>query len=110
MGYKVIQWRDLADFTQSIKLEGVVYSLRARWNSVNEYWTIDLYDRNGNALIIAHKLVLATDILARYPSENLPAGSLYVVDISNQNDPLQKVGRDDMGVNAVLVYAEEGTL
>ncbi len=96
MGFVVIPWKDLPDFTQTIKLDNVLYKIRARWNTVHEFWTVDIYDKNGVALLLGQKLVLNTDILARYTNTALPQGKLFVVDAGIESRQLVKVSRNDM--------------
>lgn len=106
MATKIISWRDFSDFKQSLKLDNVVYTLRARWNTVHEFWTIDLYDSNDTPLLMGQKLVFNTDILARYTDTRLPPGQLFCIDAGNELQKLNKIGRNDLGVNAFLVYEE----
>lgn len=103
MTSQIIPWQDFPDFTQSIKLSNVVYTMRARWNTIYEYWTLDLYDKNGAALLIGQKLVYNTDILARYSDPRLPAGELFCVPLSHDAD---RIGRNDFGTNTILVFYE----
>jgi hypothetical protein len=104
MAKKIIPWQDFSDFTQSIKLNDVLFNLRARWNTVHEYWTLDIFDKNGIALLLGQKLVFNTDILARYKDERLPDGSIYCVDVGSESQKLSKIGRNDFGNNVLLIY------
>ncbi len=104
MTAQIIPWQSFADFTQTIRLSGVVYSMRARWNTVREFWTLDLYDNNGTALLLGQKLVFNTDILARYEDTRLPPGQIFCIDTGNAAQQLSTIGRNDIGTNALLVY------
>lgn len=104
MSAQIIPWHNFADFRQTLKLSGVVYSMRARWNTVREYWTIDLYDKNGAALLLGQKLVFNTDILGRYQDTRLPPGQLFCIDTGNESQKLNKIGRNDIGTNVLLIY------
>lgn len=104
MTAQIIPWRNFADFRQTLKLGGVVYSMRARWNTVREYWTIDLYDKNGAALLLGQKLVFNTDLLARYQDTRLPPGRLFCIYAGNGAQKLNKIGRNDIGTNVLLIY------
>lgn len=104
MSFITIPWKDLPDFTQTIKLDNTLYRLRARWNTVYEFWTIDIYDKNGVALLLGQKLVVNTDILARYTNTALPQGKMFIIDSGIATRQVEKIGRNDIGVNALLVY------
>lgn len=103
---QIIPWRDFADFTQTLRLSGELYSLRARWNDVRSFWALDIYDRNGQPLLLGQKIVFNTDILARYRNPLLPNGKLFVIDSSATSENIENVGRNDIGVNVFLVYEE----
>lgn len=104
MAFEVIPWRDFSDFSQTVRLSGELYTLRARWNTVNEFWTLDIYDRNGTALLLGQKIVFNTDILARYQDPRLPPGKIFAVDAGNGSQNISTIGRDDIGTNVLIVY------
>jgi hypothetical protein len=104
MARLIIPWRDLPDFTQTIKLSGNLYQLRGRWNTVHEFWTLDIYDTNGVALVLGQKVVLNTNFLGRYTNTLLPPGKIFVIDAGNESRKIERVGRNDLGVNAFLIY------
>lgn len=106
MARLIIPWRDLPDFTQTIKLSGKLYNLRSRWNTVHEFWTLDIYDSNGVALLLGQKVLFNTDILARYTNTLLPTGKIYAIDSGNESQKIVRIGRNDLGVNAFLVYED----
>jgi hypothetical protein len=102
----VIPWRDFPDFTQTLRLSGDLFSLRSRWNETHQFWTLDIYDKNGQPLIIGQKIVFNTDLLARYKNPLLPAGKMFVIDSSTDSQSVSVIGRNDFGVNVFLVYEE----
>ncbi|MBC3540663.1 phage baseplate plug protein [Rufibacter sediminis] len=98
---QIIPWRDLADFTQDIRLSGEIFSIRGRWNSERGFWTMDIHDKNDAPLLIGQKIVLNTDILMRYRDPRLPPGSIFAVEAA---PGITKIGRNDIGTNVFLVY------
>lgn len=106
MANKIIPWRDLPDFTQTLKLGGTIYKLRARWNTVAEFWTLDICDTNGDPLILGLKIVFNVDFLERNKNELLPEGSIFAVNTGNDLDENRRIGRKDIGVNVLIVYRE----
>jgi len=106
MTTQIIPWQDYADFTQTLRLSGEFYKLRARWNANKEFWTLDLFDSSGDPLLIGQKLVFNTDILARYNDPRLPPGNIFAIDTGNSTQKINKIGRNDIGVNVFVVYEE----
>lgn len=106
MAAQIIPWQNFAYFKQTIKLSGVVYTMRARWNTVRSFWTIDLFDKNGEAILLGQKLVFNTDIFARYEDIRLPPGQLFCIDTGNESQKLNAIGRNDIGTNVLLIYEE----
>lgn len=106
MARLIIPWRDSPDFTQTIKLSGKLYKLRSRWNTVHEFWTLDIYDSNGAPLLLGQKVLFNTDILARYTNTLLPTGKIFVIDSGDESKKIERIGRDDLGVNAFLIYED----
>lgn len=107
---QIFTWRDLADFKQSVRIDNVLYTLRARWNTSREYWTLDIFDQLGEAILLGQKIVLNTEIIRRYNDPRLPAGFIFPIDITNMNEVMAdgeviaRIGRDDIGTNVFLVY------
>jgi len=102
----IIPWRDLPDFEQTIKLSGKLYKLRSRWNTVRFFWTLDIFDANGVPLALGQKIVFNTDLLARHTNTALPRGKIFVIDAGNEARKIERIGRNDLGVNAYLIYEE----
>lgn len=55
-----------AEESFSITIFGTAYNLRQLWNTLG-FWTIDVLDENGAAIILGVKIVTKTNILAQYP-------------------------------------------
>jgi len=108
---QIFAWRnDFSDFKQTVRLDNVLYTIRARWNTSREYWTLDIFDSSGLPIIYGQKIVLNTEIIRRYNDPRLPAGQIYPIDITNMNDVypdgtvIARIGREDIGSTVFLVY------
>lgn len=112
MSVRILTWRDLADFKQTVRLSGVSFILRARWNTSREFWTLDIFAADATPLILGQKLVLNTDILARYSDDRLPPGRIYAIDttniaeVSDGGEVIARIKRDDIGESVFIVYEE----
>lgn len=106
MARGIIPWRDSADFSQDIKLGDRLFKLRSRWNTAYSFWTLDIYDKDDLPLLLAQKIVINTDILGRYTNPDLPSGQIYAIDAGNENRKVDRIGRDDIGVNVFIIYED----
>lgn len=100
----VISWRsEFSSFEQTVVLSGRRYRLRSKWNTVHEYWSLDILDGSSNEPIITGlKVIVGVELLNRYNDERLPPGQLIAVDMSGS---IQRIGRNDMGNRVQLIYA-----
>lgn len=92
--------------TQEVVIDNKLLRLDVHWNTRGEFWSLDIYDDQAEPIVLGIKLVLGTGLLDRYTSPKLPRGELMLVDTT---DTLAKVGYDDLGTSALLVFmsAEE---
>lgn len=103
--FEIIQWRDFPDFTQTVRLSGELFILRARWNTLYEFWTLDIFDKDNSPLLLGQKIVFNTDILGRYEDERLPNGRIFAIKSGNAQN-LNQIGRNDIGTNVLIIYEE----
>lgn len=102
---RIIPFKDFPSFTEEVTLEGIPYTFRFDWNSRGEFWSMDIYDREKNPLILGRRIMLDYEILRQFPDRELPPGELYVIDPSLNFDPIQQ--NDFIDNRVSLVYLEE---
>ena len=101
MALEIIAWRPNSSFKQTVLLDGVSYVLWAKWNASYEYWTLDFLTPDLVPIASGIKLALGSELIRRRRDPALPPGNLVVFDIS---ETAERVGRDQMGVDMLLVY------
>jgi hypothetical protein len=107
MAWQVIPWDAInASFRETVELDGVPYTIWAKWNTAYEFWTIDILDLNEVVLVAGLKLVVGIELIRRFNDERLPPGNLVVVDVAGTT---LRVARNDVGSNVQLMYREIGT-
>lgn len=102
-----IPFRDLPSWIEEVTLDNVPYILKFVWNSRGSYWTIGFYNLEQNPLILGIKMIIAYELISRYPDRDLPPGELYVVDPTLN---YEKPGRNDFTGDQPrlsLLYIEE---
>jgi hypothetical protein len=53
--------------TFQITLFDIFYNIRQLWNTVGQFWTLDIRDSDNNALVLGVKLVCGIFLLDQYP-------------------------------------------
>lgn len=77
--------------------------LKLRHNETAGYWVLDVYDRNGVALVSSLPLVTAQNLLE--PHAYLGIGSIFIINASNVSKPNYPNARN-LGSDFVLVWGD----
>jgi hypothetical protein len=94
------------DSIVNIALEGKKYSLHFAWNSIGEFWTLEIMDDAGNSLVCSIKMVSNYPLLNQYKNHKFPPGEFMVV-----SDTTERPGREDFeNGSAVFMYVESGEI
>lgn len=91
------------DQTVHETLDGVPVTLRILWNERFQYWTMNLYDRQLNAIISGVKLVRDYKLIGRFNLSAL-AGDFVFYRISGNKD---EADVNSIGNDYQLVYLSE---
>ncbi|MBS0893952.1 hypothetical protein JK211_07880 [Tatumella sp. JGM130] len=86
------------EFDSSIS--GVTYKFRLLWRG--EFWTLDMMDSSGDAIINGIPLVTGVDLLGQYAHLSL-GFSLYVINSTGDDDPTDTT----LGVTSNLYIVTE---
>lgn len=81
-------------------LNDTQYSFDVRWNSRDQAWYFDMFDREGVSIVLGAKIVLGTYLGRRSTHDFFATNILVAVDESGQN---RDAGFDDLGTR-VNVY------
>lgn len=94
---------DLPSYDFQIVLDGVFVTLGFTFNSRANYWLMDIYDANDNAIVVGIKLVSSWLLTNRFKMDGLPQGDFFIIDTTGNNeDPTQ----EDFGTTKLLMYAD----
>ena len=88
----IIPFRDFAAFAEEVTIELTPFRFRFFWNTRAKFWSMSIYDREGNLLISGVRLVINYELLRWYPGRGLPTGKLFVIDLTESKNP---IGRYD---------------
>lgn len=93
----------LTDQTIHETLDGVPVTIRIIWNERFKYWTMNLYDRQLEAIITGVKLVRDYPLISRFNLSQL-AGDFIFYRVSGEDD---EAAFDSLGGAFELVYLSE---
>ena len=102
-----IPFRESTQFREEIELEGSVFVLAFAWNALNEFWSMNIFDRDLTPIALGLKLVTQWDITGQIIQSGMPLGDILCQNIVGL---FQKIQRYDMGKTNELVYYSEGQL
>lgn len=102
---QIIPFRDPAQWSEQIELDGTIYILMFTWNALNEFWVMDIYDRNEVSLILGIKIVPNFPLLDPYTVFGKPRGQIICQNVVNAPS---NIGRFDIGQKFEMIYYSEG--
>lgn len=98
---QIIPFNDNSSFYQQITLDSDVFFLHFRWNALNEFWVMSIYDIDYNPIILSIKIVPSYPLLAQYTMLNMPKGEMVCHNIVSDDGVIR---RFDMQQKFELVY------
>lgn len=101
----VVPFFDFASFQEEVTLEGTVFSFIFSWNAHGAFWTLSIYDRDLNPIVLGIRLVLNYELLKIHPRAAMPKGELYVIDVKEGS---MDISYEDLTSNGrcQVVYVE----
>lgn len=94
---------DLPAYEFIIELDQANYMFRFQWNSRSELWTMDIATTEGVEVVAGIPMLVNTDLIGRFQSDDLPPGALIVFDTSKSG---ANPGRYNFGTDFLLLYEE----
>lgn len=94
-------------FAEEVVLENVPYRFTFKHNARNDFWTMDIADKDDIPIVHSIKLVIDTFLLQNYPGRGLPPGELVCIDTTKQNE---YIGYAQMDSSIQLYYLSEAEL
>jgi len=101
---QIIPFKELAAWQAQITLTNVIFLLYFRWNAMNKYWVMNIYNVNSQPILLGVKVVTNYDLTAQFEAiTGMPAGDIFC---QNINGNWFEIGRFDMGETNELIYYE----
>lgn len=105
---QIIPFKEPPAWQAQITLTGTIFLLYFSWNAMNEYWVMNIFDRNDSPILLGVKVVTNFDLTAQFAAiTGMPQGNIVCQNILGLWDVIQ---RFDMGQTTELIYYEPGEL
>lgn len=104
---QIIPFKEPAAWQAQITLTGVIFILSFKWNALNKYWVMNIYNRNSEPILLGVKIVTNYNLTAPFVVTGMPEGDIICQNIlGNWND----IERFEMGQTNDLMYYEPNEL
>ena len=101
---QIIPFKEPAAWQSQITLNSVIFILYFRWNAMNKYWVMNIYDRNDNPIVLGIKVVSNYNLTKQFSAINgMPQGDIICQNILGLWTDIM---RFDMGQTTELIYYE----
>ena len=104
---QIIPFKEPAAWRSQVTLSGVIYLFYFRWNALNQYWVMNIFNVDNQPVLLGVKVVVNFDLTEQFVVVDKPSGEIICQNILDQwND----IGRFDMGETTELIYYEASEL
>jgi len=101
---QIIPFKNPAAWQEQITLTNQLFILYFKWNALNQYWVMNIYNLNNEPIVVGIKVVTNYDITAQFAAvTGMPKGDILCQNIIEQ---WIDIGRFDMGQTTELIYYE----
>ena len=105
---QIIPFKEPSAWQNQITLSSVIFLLYFRWNAMNQYWVMNIFDRNDTPILLGVKVVTNYDLTIQFAALlGMPVGDIVCQNIINE---WVDIGRFDMGETTELIYYDQGEL
>ena len=104
---QIIPFKEPGAWEAQIELTGVIFILNFKWNALNEYWVMNIFDRNDQPILLGVKVVVNWNLTEQFVAVGMPTGDIVC---QNVLGAFQQILRFDMGDIDELFYYEAGEL
>ena len=96
---------DSMDYSFSIPLDGVIFSMRFTWNDRLYRWVMSIAEQDGTPIVNGISLNQGVLPLSQYVDDRLPKGDLFLWDTKSQFTEADYL---NFGTSVLLMYAGVG--
>lgn len=105
---QIIPFKEPAAWQAQITLTSVIFVLYFRWNAMNRFWVMNIFDSNDQPILLGVKVVTNFDLTSQFSAiTGMPLGDILCQNIIQDWNTIE---RFDMGQTNELIYYEPGEL
>jgi hypothetical protein len=104
---EIIPFKEPAAWQAQIQLDTTIFILFFKWNALNQYWVMSIYDRNSQPILLGVKVVVNWNLTGQFVVVGMPTGDIVC---QNVLGGFERIMRFDMGEIDELFYYEAGEL
>ena len=103
----IIPFKETGSWQTQITLSDTIYNLYFKWNALNQYWVMNVFDNNNLPICYGIKVVVNWNLTGQFVVSGMPAGNIVCQNVLGQ---FNTITRFDMGKNDELFYYEPNEL
>lgn len=104
----IIPFKEPGSWQSQNTFTNVIFLIQFKWNALNKYWIMSIYDRNNNPILLGVKVVTNFNLTSQFAAiTGMPSGNIICQNIL---DMWNDIERFDMGETNELIYFEPGVL
>jgi hypothetical protein len=100
---QILPFKEIAAWQAQFTLTNIIFNLYFKWNALNKYWVMSIYDSNNNPVLLGVKVVTNYDLTSQFIVSGKPMGDIVCQNII---EGWFDIGRFDMGETNELIYYE----
>lgn len=104
---QIIPSKQATQYREEVELNGETFILAFQWNALNEYWSMNIFNRDLEPIVLGVKLVTQYNLTEQLVQSGMPLGDILCQNIVGG---FEKIERNDMGETNELVFYAEGEL
>jgi len=104
---EIIPFKQNTQWRQQIELNDETFILSFKWNALNEYWSMNIFNQDEEPVALGIKIVTQFNLTEQLVQAGMPKGDIICQNIIGG---FEKIQRNDMGLTNDLVFYSEGEI
>lgn len=96
-----------SNFKQQLVLDGELFVLEFTWNALNEFWVMNIYNRDELPVLLGIKIIPNFALIGAYSVPGIPKGEIICHNVVSDRGEIE---RFDIGQKFELIYYSENEL
>src|SRR5690606_7091108 len=98
---QIIPSKNDSNYRQQVELNGETFILFYKWNALNQFWSLSIYDSNSNPIVTGIKIVTQFNLTEQLIRLGMPLGDIICQNIIGG---FERIQRNDLGETNELIF------